>query len=92
MLADESGLLYIGGNFTTLPNQLSLLLRLGEAFHTGRGLSFDERGPSPLRMLSSLRYCRRHHRPMGSPRRRENDTHLNLVIDRRLMQLWWRHA
>jgi len=48
----------MGGNFTTLPNQLSLLLRLGEAFHTGRGLSFDERAPSPLRMLSSLRYCR----------------------------------
>jgi len=24
---------------------LSLLPRLGEAFHTGRGLTFDERGP-----------------------------------------------
>jgi len=92
MLADESSLLYMGGNFITLPNQLSLLLRLGEAFHTRRGLSFDERGPSPLRMLSSLRYWRRRHRRMGSPRRRENYTHLNLVIDRRRMQLWWRHT
>src|ERR1035437_7977906 len=45
LLADESSLLYMGGNFTTLPNQLSLLPRLGEAFHTGRGLTFDERGP-----------------------------------------------
>ena len=45
LLADESSLLYMGGNFTTLPNQLSLLPRLGEAFHTGLGLTFDERGP-----------------------------------------------
>ena len=45
LLADESSILYMGGNFTTLPNQLSLLPRLGEAFHTGLGLTFDERGP-----------------------------------------------
>jgi 2-polyprenyl-3-methyl-5-hydroxy-6-metoxy-1,4-benzoquinol methylase len=45
LLADESSILYLGGNFTTLPNLLSLLPRLGDTFHTGVGLSFDEAGP-----------------------------------------------
>ena len=45
LLADESSILYLGGSFTTLPNHLSLLPRLDQAFHTGLGLAFDDRGP-----------------------------------------------
>jgi 2-polyprenyl-3-methyl-5-hydroxy-6-metoxy-1,4-benzoquinol methylase len=44
LLADESSILYLGGSFTTLPNHLSLLPRFDEAFHTGLGLAFDDRG------------------------------------------------
>lgn len=44
LLADESSLLYMGGSFTTLPHHLSLLPRLAEAFKTGLGYSFDDRG------------------------------------------------
>ncbi|HEX2849745.1 MAG TPA: methyltransferase domain-containing protein [Acidimicrobiales bacterium] len=45
LLADPDSLFYLGGNFVALPNRLGLLPRLEDAFRSGRGLSFDERGP-----------------------------------------------
>ena len=44
-LADPASLLYLGGNFSGLPHRLAVVPALEEAFRTGVGLSFDDRGP-----------------------------------------------
>src|ERR1035437_1589652 len=55
LLADESSILYLGGSFTALPNHLSLLPRLDEAFHPGLGFAVDARGPESARDSGVLR-------------------------------------
>ncbi|HEX4979624.1 MAG TPA: class I SAM-dependent methyltransferase [Acidimicrobiales bacterium] len=45
LVVDERSLFYMGGNFTSLPNRMSLVPKIEEAFRTGIGLSYDDRGP-----------------------------------------------
>ena len=45
LLAEPDSLFYLGANFVSLPNRLALLPRLEEAFRSGRGLAYDDRGP-----------------------------------------------
>jgi 2-polyprenyl-3-methyl-5-hydroxy-6-metoxy-1,4-benzoquinol methylase len=44
LLADEDHLFYLGGSFAGIPNRVGLVPQIEEAFRTGIGLSFDERG------------------------------------------------
>jgi 2-polyprenyl-3-methyl-5-hydroxy-6-metoxy-1,4-benzoquinol methylase len=44
LLADEDQLSYLGGNFLPLPQRAAMVERLMEAFRTGLGYSFDDRG------------------------------------------------
>ncbi|MBI5287876.1 MAG: SAM-dependent methyltransferase, partial [Chloroflexi bacterium] len=44
LLADEDQLSYLGGNFLPLPQRAAMVDRLMEAFRTGIGYSFDDRG------------------------------------------------
>ncbi len=45
LLADEDGLEFMGGLFDALPHRIGLVDRLEEAFRTGIGLTWDDRGP-----------------------------------------------
>lgn len=44
LLADEDNLSYMGGNFASLPLRIRTLQDLPEAFRTGVGFSWDDRG------------------------------------------------
>jgi len=44
LLSDEDQLSYLGGNFLPLPQRAAMVDNLMEAFRTGLGYSFDERG------------------------------------------------
>jgi len=44
LLADEDNLSYMGGNFASLPLRIRTLQDLPEAFRTGIGFSWDDRG------------------------------------------------
>jgi 2-polyprenyl-3-methyl-5-hydroxy-6-metoxy-1,4-benzoquinol methylase len=44
LLAQEDSLLFLGASFIPLPHRISVVERLPEAFRTGIGLSWDERG------------------------------------------------
>ena len=45
LLADEDHVLFLGHNFYSLPLKIDLAQRLPKAFHTGLGLTWDDRGP-----------------------------------------------
>jgi 2-polyprenyl-3-methyl-5-hydroxy-6-metoxy-1,4-benzoquinol methylase len=44
LLADEDNLSYMGGNFAALPHRMQTVQELPEAFRTGIGFSWDDRG------------------------------------------------
>ena len=54
LLTDEASLLYIGNNFTALPQRLALVPQLEESFRTGVGLSYDDRGPDAAADTESI--------------------------------------
>ena len=45
LLADEDSMMYLGGNFGALPFRMRMVEELPEAFRTGVGFSWDDRGP-----------------------------------------------
>jgi 2-polyprenyl-3-methyl-5-hydroxy-6-metoxy-1,4-benzoquinol methylase len=45
LLVDADSLLYMGASFLPLPQRIGIVERLPDAFRTGRGLSWDDRGP-----------------------------------------------
>ena len=51
MLLDESTPASIIGSFDGLPGRMALLPRIAEAFSTGIGLTFDDRGPEAVRTV-----------------------------------------
>lgn len=54
LLADEDHLFYLGGNFAALPSRVGLVPALEESFRTGRGLSYDDRGPDAAATTETL--------------------------------------
>lgn len=54
LLTDEASLLYVGNNFTALPQRLALVPQLEESFRTGLGLSYDDRGPDAAADTESI--------------------------------------
>ena len=54
LLADEDQMSYLGGNFLPLPARLAMIDSLMEAFRTGLGYSFDDRGPATAASTEQL--------------------------------------